>query len=67
MAENSLDPEPRPNPRDNEYENEEVVDEEGNVLNISQNSQLSNLGSTDVTDPARDIHPTRRLHHSAGR
>ena len=45
MAENSLDPEPRPNPRDNESDNEGVVDEEGNILNISQNSQSSNMVS----------------------
>ena len=44
MAENPLDPEPRPNPTDNESDNEEVVDEEGNIVNLSQNSQSSNIG-----------------------
>ena len=34
MAENPLDPEPMPNPRDNESDNEEGVDEEGNILNL---------------------------------
>ena len=55
MAENSLDPESRPNPRDNEYDNEEVVDEEGNILNISQNSQSSNMDFPQTLQIQREI------------
>ena len=40
MEDNALNPEPRPNEPDNEHE----VDEEGNILNISQSSQSSNMG-----------------------
>ena len=55
MAENSLDPETRPNPRDNEYDNEEVVDEEENILNISQSSQSSNMGFPQTLQIQREI------------
>ena len=43
MEDNALNPEPRPNESDNEHE----VDEEGNILNISQSSQ-----SSMASDPA---------------
>ena len=55
MAENPLDPEPRPDPRDNESDNEEVVDEEGNFLNLSQNSQSSNMGFPQMLQIQREI------------
>ena len=55
MAENSLDPEPRPNLRDNESDNEEVVDEEGNILNLSQNSQSSNMVFPQTLQIQREI------------
>ena len=40
MEDNDLNPEPEPNGPDNEQE----IDEEGNILNISQSSQSSNMG-----------------------
>ena len=40
MEDNDLHPEPEPNEPDNEHE----VDEEGNILNISQSSQSSSMG-----------------------
>ena len=55
MAENSLDPEPRPKPRDNESDNEEVADEEGDILNISKNSQSSNMGFPQMLQIQREI------------
>ena len=55
MAEKFLDPEPRQNPRDKESDNEEVVDEEGNILNISQNSQSSNMGFPQTLQIQREI------------
>ena len=55
MTENPLDPEPMPNPRDNESDNEEGVDEEGNILNLSQNSQSSNMGFPQTLQIQREI------------
>ena len=40
MEDDGLHPEPEPNEPDNEHE----IDEEGNILNISQSSQSSNMG-----------------------
>lgn len=53
MAENPLDPETRPNPRNNESDNEEVVDEKGNIL--SQNSQSLNMGFPETLQIQREI------------
>ena len=55
MTENPLDPEPMPNPRDNESDNEEGVDEEGNILNLSQNSQSLNMGFPQTLQIQREI------------
>ena len=55
MAENPLDPEPMPNPRDNESDNEEGVDEEGNILNLSQNSQSLKMGFPQTLQIQREI------------
>ena len=49
MEDNDLHSEPEPNEPDNEQE----IDEEGDILNISQSSQSSNIGfSPDASDPA---------------
>ena len=58
MDDDGLHPEPEPTEPDNEHE----IDEEGNILNISQSSQ----SSPDASDPAGDIHPTGGLYYSAG-
>ena len=51
MEDNALNPEPRPNESDNEHE----VDEEGNIPNISQSSQSSNMGFPQTLQIQREI------------
>ena len=51
MEDNAVNPEPRPNESDNEQE----VDEEGNILNIPQNSQSSNMGFPQTLQIQREI------------
>ena len=51
MEDNALNPEPRPTESDNEQE----VDEEGNILNISQNSQSSNMVFPQTLQIQREI------------
>ena len=51
MEDNDLHPEPEPNEPDNEQE----IDEEGNILNISQSSQSSNMGFPQTLQIQREI------------
>ena len=51
MEDNDLHPEPEPNEPDNEQE----IDEEGNLLNISQSSQSSNMGFPRTLQIQREI------------
>ena len=51
MEDDGLHPEPEPNEPDNEHE----VDEEGNILNISQSSQSSSMGFPQTLQIQREI------------
>ena len=51
MEDNDLHPEPEPNEPDNEQE----IDEEGNILNISQSSQSSHMGFPQTLQIQREI------------
>ena len=51
MEDNDLHPEPEPNEPDNEQE----IDEEGNILNISQSSQSSSMGFPQTLQIQREI------------
>ena len=51
MEDNDLHPEPEPNEPDNEQE----IDEEGSILNISQSSQSSNMGFPQTLQIQREI------------
>ena len=51
MEDDGLHPEPEPNEPDNEHE----IDEEGNILNISQSSQSSNMGFPQTLQIQREI------------
>ena len=48
-------------------EEEEVLEEDGGILNATQTSQSSVAQTILFPDAARDIRPKRRLHHSARR
>ena len=51
MKDNGLHPEPEPNGPENEQE----IDGEGNILNISQSSQSSNMGFPQTLQIQREI------------
>ena len=58
MEDNDLHPEPEPNEPDNEHE----IDEEVNILNISQSSQSSNMGFPQTLQIQREIFILRGDH-----